>query len=148
LSEDLTGILNTLEYAVPVEPEPDLERLALNRVMSLPAQPAGDRNALLKVLYGTLAGWAALLLLVLGLSLQNMDYLDLLLAGSDYVNWFSSLLVNLQIAYGIVSGLFPADVSAAFREIQAISVLAMVMLVLVAVKTAFVRLTGDNPDMS
>jgi len=140
-------ILSTLENVAPAEPEPELEGLVLSRVMSLPAQPDRVRKTSPRVVYGALAGLAALLFLVLGLSVQNMGYLDLLLAGRDYVYWSSMVLVVLQTAYGIASGLLPVDLSAAFREIQTVSVLAMLMLALVAVKAAFARLTGENPDM-
>jgi len=147
LHDDLVGILSTLENVAPAEPEPELEGLVLSRVMSLPAQPDRVRKTSPRVVYGALAGLAALLFLVLGLSVQNMGYLDLLLAGRDYVYWSSMVLVVLQTAYGIASGLLPVDLSAAFREIQTVSVLAMLMLALVAVKAAFARLTGENPDM-
>jgi hypothetical protein len=101
-----------------------------------------------KAVYGTLAGLAALLLIVLGLSVQSVGYLDLLLAGQDYLYWSSTILVSLQIAYGIVSGLFPADALEALQEIQAVSLLAVFMLILVALKAAIARPTGENPDMS
>jgi len=114
--------------------------------MSLPAQPDRVRKTSPRVVYGALAGLAALLFLVLGLSVQNMGYLDLLLAGRDYVYWSSMVLVVLQTAYGIASGLLPVDLSAAFREIQTVSVLAMLMLVIMTVRAVFARLTGENPD--
>lgn len=148
LRDDLAGILNTLESVVMVEPEPDLERLVMNRVMSLSAYPYEDRITLPKLIYGTLAGLASLLFLMLGLSVQNMGYGDLILAGRDCVYWSSAILVHLQIAYGIVSSLFPEDISAAFREIQVASVLAVFVLVLVAVKTAVARLTVEGTDKS
>ncbi len=148
LRQDLAGILNTLENTVPMEPDADLERLVLNRIMSMPAGPERDRDRVPKVLYGTLAALAALFLLMLGLSFQGMGYLDLVLAARDYTYWSSALLVGLQIAYGTVSGLFPADVFEASREILAVSVLAASTLVFVAVKAAFARLTASDPDMS
>jgi hypothetical protein len=147
LRDDLVGILDTLENVAPVEPEPELEGLVLGRVMSLPAQPDRGHKTSRRVIYGTLAGLAALLFLTVGLSIQNMGYLDLLLAGRDYVYWSSMVLVGLQTAFGIASGLLPVDLSEAFREIQTVSVVAMLMLVTVAVKAAFGRLTGENPDM-
>ena len=145
LHRELAGILNTLENAAPVEPDADLERLVLDRIMSLPSRPRTDRDILTKVLYGSLAGMAALLFLILGLSFQGMGYLDFLLKAQDYTYWSSTLLVNLQIAYGIVSGLFQADVLEASREIVAASVLVVSMLLFLAVKTAFGRLGASEP---
>jgi predicted anti-sigma-YlaC factor YlaD len=146
LRDDLVGILGTLENVAPMEPEPQLEGLVLGRIMSLPNQGDRGRKTSQSVVYGTLAGLAALLFLTVGLSVQNMGYLDLLLAGRDYVYWFSMVLVVLQTAYGIASGLLPVDLSAAFREIQTVSVLAMLMLVIMTVRAVFARLTGENPD--
>jgi hypothetical protein len=147
LRQDLTGILNTLENAVPMEPDADLEKQVLDRIMSMPAGPKGDRDTLPKVAYGTLAGLAALFLLILALSFQSMGYVDLMMAARDYAYWSSAFLVNLQIAYEIVSGLFPVDVVEASREILAVSVLAVFVLLLVAVKTALARSAAENPDM-
>jgi hypothetical protein len=144
LREDLTGILDTLEDVVPVEPDADLERLVLDRIMSLPAAPEKGRDTLPKVLYGTLTALAALLFLVLGLSFQGMGYLDLVLAAEDYTYWFSALLVNLQIAYGIISGLFSVDVFEASREILAVSVLSFSVLLLMAMKAAFRGLAASE----
>jgi predicted anti-sigma-YlaC factor YlaD len=147
LRQDLAGILGTLENAVPAEPGADLERLVLNRIMSLPARPERERDTLSMVLYGTFATLAALLLLMLGLSFQGMDYLDLVQAVQDYTYLFSALLVNLQIAYGIVTGLFPADVLELSREMLAVSLVAAFTLLIVAMKTAFKGPVAGKTDI-
>ena len=147
LHQDLTGILSTLENAVLMEPDADLERRVLDRIVSMPAGPERDRDPLRKVAYGTLAGLAAVFLLMFALSFQSMGYVDLIMAARDYAYWSSAFLVNLQIAYEIVSGLLPVDVLEAAREILAISVLAVFVLLLVAVKTVFARLAAENPDV-
>jgi hypothetical protein len=148
LRDDLTGILKTLENGVPPEPEPYLETLVLDRVMSLPVQREGDRNRSLKVVYGTLGGLAALLSLGLVLSVEDIGYRDLLLAGRDYLYWSTAIIVDLQIAYELVSGLFPVDIYALFREVQVASMLAVLMSLVVAVKVAFSRFTAKDPHMS
>jgi hypothetical protein len=148
MRDDLAGILKTLEDGVPPEPEPYLETLVLNRVMSLPVQRVGDRNRLLKAVYGALGGLAALLFLGLVLSFQDMGYPELLQAGRDYLYWSTAIIVDLQIAYGLVSGLFPLDMYAVFDEVQVASILAVLMSVIVAVKVAFGRFTAEDPHMS
>jgi hypothetical protein len=145
LREDLTGILGALEDVVPVEPDADLERLVLDRIMSLPAAPVRSRDPLPKVFFGTLAALTALLFLVLGLSFQGVGYLDLVLAAEDYTYWLSGFFVNLQIAYGIVSGLFSVDVFESSREILAVSVVSFSVLLLMAVKAAFRGLAASEP---
>ncbi len=63
LFSQLSGILNTLESAKAAEPEPDLERLVMDRIMSLPAQPDNNEQYRpVKLIYGTFAGVVALLL--------------------------------------------------------------------------------------
>jgi hypothetical protein len=137
LKEELSGILGTLESVAPMGPDADLERLALDEIMSLPAPRRTDRDTPTKVVYGSLAGLAALLFLVLGLSFQDMGYPDFVAAARDYTYWSSALLAALQIVYGIISGLFQVDLFEASREILAAYVLAVSMLLFVALKAAF-----------
>lgn len=146
LSRDLTRILGTLERTAAVEPDADLERLVLDRIMSLPALSERGRDMLPKAVFATLAGLAVLLFLVLGLSLAGMGYLDLVLAARDYADRSSALLVNVQIACDLVWGLFSADLLEASRKVLAVSVLTMTALLLAGVKAALARPAAGSPD--
>ena len=144
---DLTGILNVLETAVPVEPQPDLERLVLNRVMSLQVHSDKNLNALLKAIYGSLAGAAILFLFVMSWTLGNTSWFELLLLSRQYLDVFSGIALNLQIIYQMATGLFSPTILSVFRELQAICTFVLFILVFIAVKVALGNPTSQRPDL-
>jgi predicted anti-sigma-YlaC factor YlaD len=149
LFSQLSGILNTLENAKAAEPEPHLERLVMDRIMSLPAPPDNKEQCRpVKLIYGMFAGIVALLLLVISLVLQDSGFPELVLTGKYYLDMFSSFVVDLQIVYQIVAGVFPSEMFSLVLTIQFIFIASMLMLAFVAMKTAFNGPTGGHPDVS
>jgi predicted anti-sigma-YlaC factor YlaD len=149
LFSQLSGILNTLENTKAAEPEPHLERLVMDRIMSLPAQPnKTEQYRPVKLIYGTSAGIVALLLLVISLVVQDSGFPALILMGRYYLDLFSSFVIDLQIAYQIIAGLFPSEMFSLVITIQSIFIASVLMLAFVAMKTAFNGPAGGHPDVS
>jgi hypothetical protein len=149
LSSQLSGILETLENAKPPEPEPHLERLVMDRIMSLTVQPnINEQYRSVRLIYGTSAGIAALLLWATSLIIQDGDLMDLILAGRNYLDLLAGFILDLQIAYQIAAGLFPSEIVSLFFRIQFVFVLATFTVIFVVARTAFGRSTGEYRDVS
>jgi hypothetical protein len=144
LSSDLTGILNPLETATPLEPPPDLERAVLSLVESLGVVPVGNSSGPTKVVCGSLAGLLAVLCLLVGPQVLDIGLLELVAAGTRYLDWFSSILLNLQIAYQIVASLFLPAMSFVIRDIQILSVLFMLLVFVGAIRATVGERAGRN----
>jgi hypothetical protein len=149
LFSQLNGIVDTLENMEPAKPEPHLERLVMDRIMSLPACPHNNgQYRLARMVYGLSAGIIALLLLVISLAIQDSGSLDLILAGRQYLDVLSGFMVDLQIVYQIVASLFPSEIFSLFLGVQFISIFAVFMLVLVTLRTVFGGQTRGHLDAS
>jgi hypothetical protein len=148
LFSQLIRIMDTLENTKPVEPEPHLERLVMDRIMLLPAEPDNyNQYSLSTLFYGSAAGIAAVLLWVIYLIFQDSGLPGLIQTGGQYLDVFSGFVADLQIAYQILAGLFPSEVFSLVLTIQFIFITSVLMLALVAMKTAFNRPTGGHPDV-
>jgi predicted anti-sigma-YlaC factor YlaD len=144
----LSGIMDALENTKPAEPEPYLERLVMDRIMSLPAQPDNNTQySLTMLVYGLAAGIVALLLWAISLTVQDSGFLDLIQVGKQYLDVFSGFMVDLQIVYQILAGLFPSEMFSLFLAIQFIFIASVLMLAFVVMKTAFNGSTGGHPDV-
>ena len=149
LFSQLSGILDTLEKTEPPAPEPHLERLVMDRIMSLPAQPCNNEQyRSVRLVYGSFAGIIALLLWVVSLVVQDSGFPDLIQVGRDYLEMFSGFMVDLQILYQIVAGFFPSEMFSLVLTIQFIFITSVLMLAFVAMKIAFNGSTGEHPDVS
>jgi len=149
LFSQLGGILGTLEKTMPpAGPEPYLERLVMDRIMSLPAQPDTNEQHLSAKLYGSFAGIIAMLLWTISLIVQDSGFPDLIQVGRDYLDMFSGFMVDLQILYQIVAGFFPSEMFSLVLTIQFIFITSVLMLAFVAMKIAFNGSTGEHPDVS
>jgi len=149
LFSQLRGILNILENTKAAEPEPHLERLVMDRIMSLPAQPDNkEQYRSAKLVYGLLAGIIAMLLWIISLIVQDSGFQDIIEAGRNYLDVFSGFIVDLQIVYQIAAGLFPSEMFSLVLTIQFISIAAILMLAFLVMKTAFNGSTGGHPDVS
>lgn len=148
LFSQLSGILVTLENTDMPEPEPRLEGLVMEQIMLLPAQPDNkEQYRLTTLIYGMFAGIVALLLWIISLTIQDSGFLDLIQVGKLYLDVFSGFMVDLQIVYQIVAGLFPSEMFSLVLTIQFIFIASVLMLVFVAMKTAFNGSTGGHPDV-
>ena len=148
LFSQLSGIMDTLENTKPAEPEPHLERLVMDRIMSLPAEPDNNEQySLTTLFYGSAAGIVAVLLWAISLIVQDSGLPDLIQAGKHYLDVFSGFMVDLQIVYQIVAGLFPSEMFSLVLTIQFIFIASVLMLAFVAMKTAFNGPTGGHPDV-
>lgn len=148
LFSQLSGILNTLENAKPAEPEPDLQRLVMDRVMALPPQAENNQYRLIGVAYGLLAGVVALILLISGITIQESGFSDIILAARQYLDMISIFVMDMQIAYQIVAGMFPSEIYSLFLSIQFIFIASILMIALVAVRRTYSRQAGGHPDVS
>jgi len=149
LFSQLNGILDTLENTKPAEPELHLERVVMDRIMSLPAQPCNNEQyRSVRLVYGSFAGIIALLLWVVSLVVQDSGFPDLIQVGRDYLEMFSGFMVDLQILYQIVAGFFPSEMFSLVLTIQFIFIASVVMLAFVAMKIAFNGSTGGHPNVS
>lgn len=149
LFSQLNGILDTLENTVPAEPEPHLERLVIDRIMSLPAQTDNREQYIsASLVYGSFAGIIALLLWIINLTVQDSGFPGLILTGRYYLDMFSGFMVDLQIAYQIVASLFPSEIFSLSLGVQFTFIMAVFMLAIVALKTVFAGQTGGYPDVS
>jgi hypothetical protein len=149
LFSQLNGIVDTLENAKPPELKPHLEQLVMDRIMSLPAHPHNNgQHRLARLAYGSLAGIVALFLSVIGLAIQDGGYTELILAGRHYLEVFSDIVLDLQIAYQIAAGLFPSELLSLFLGVQFVSIFAVFMLALVTLKTVFGGQTRGHLDVS
>ncbi len=79
---------------------------------------------------------------------QDWGLMDLILTGRNYLDMLSSFMVDLQIVYQIVAGLFPSEIFSLCLRIQFVFIVAMFMLAFVAMKTAFSRSAGEYRDVS
>ncbi len=148
LFSQLSVIMDTLENTKPVEPEPHLERLVMDRVMTLPAEPNIDnQHSLTPLFYGSAAGIAAVVLLVISLIVQESGLPGLIQAGKEYLDVFSGFVVDLQIVYQIAAGLFPWEIFSLVLIIQFILIASVLMLAFVAMKTVFNGPPGGYPDV-
>jgi len=149
LFSQLSGILGTLENTVPTEPEPHLDRLVMDRIMSLPVQPSNnEKYGSTKLVYASFAGIVTLLLLVISLAVQGSSFPDLILMGRQYLDVFSDFMLDLQIVYQIVAGLFSSEIFSLVLGIQFVIMIAIFMLMFMAVRTVFSGPTGGHPDAS
>lgn len=138
LLSQLRGILDTLENAKPPEPESHLERLVMDRIMLLPAQPANNEQCKSTMLvYGLSAGIIALLVWTISLTVQESAFSSLILVGRNYLDVLSGFMVDLQIVYQIVASLFPSEIFSLSLGVQFISILAVFILALVALRIVF-----------
>jgi predicted anti-sigma-YlaC factor YlaD len=148
LFSQLSGIMDTLENAKPAEPEPHLERLVMDRIMSLPAETDNDNQySLTALFYGAAAGIAAVVLWAISLIVQDGGLPGLIEVGKQCLDVFSDFMAGLQIVYQIVAGLFPSEVFLLVLTIQFIFIASVLMLAFVAMKTAFNGPTGGHPDV-
>jgi predicted anti-sigma-YlaC factor YlaD len=148
LFSQLSGIMDTLENTKPAEPEPHLESLVMDRIMSLPAEPDNDNQySLTTRFYGSAAGITAVLLWAISLIAQDSGLPDLIEAGKQYLDVFSGFMADLQIVYQIVAGLFPSEMLSLVLTIQSIFIVSLLMLAFVAMKTAFNGPAGGHPDV-
>ena len=149
LLSQLSGILNTLENTESPKPGPDLERLVMEQVMLLPVQlDNNEEYRPVRLIYGTFAGIVASLLWIISLTIQDWDLMDLILAGRSYLDVLSGFMVDMQIVYQIVAGLFPSEMFSLFLSIQFIFIITMFMLAFVVVRTVFGGSTGEYRDVS
>ena len=149
LFSQLNGILDTLENTKPAEPELHLERVVMDRIMSLPAQPCNNEQyRSVRLVYGSFAGIIAMLLWTISLIVQDSGFPDLIQVGRDYLDMFSGFMVDLQILYQIVAGFFPSEMFSLVLTIQFIFITSVLMLAFVAMKIAFNGSTGEHPDVS
>lgn len=144
LSSDLTGILIALESATPLEPPPDLELVVLSRVASLEVASTGNGGGPAKVLCGALAGLMALLCALVGPRVLDISPIELLATGTGYLDWFSSILFNLQIAYQIAASPFLPAMSFVVRDVQILSVLFMGLAFVGAIRATVGGLADGN----
>jgi hypothetical protein len=149
LFSQLGGILGTLENTVPAEPEPHIERLVMEQIMLIPAKQ-GNKELYRSVrqVYGTLAGIIAFLVWITSLTIQDWSLTDLILAARNYLDVLFGYIVDLQIVYQIVAGLFPSEIISLLFRIQFIFIIGIFMLVFLAMRTAPGRPTGANRDVS
>lgn len=149
LFSQLSGILGTLEKTVPPGPESHLERLVMDRIMSLPDRPdTNEQHISAKLVYGSFAGITAMLLWTISLIVQDSGFPDPIQAGRHYLDVFAGFIVDLQIVYQIVAGLFPSEIFSLVLTIQFIFIASVLMLAFVAMKTVFNGSTGRHPDVS
>ncbi len=142
---DLGAILATLEEACPQEPAPELERMTLARLATLPAPKRDDGLELSRFVRGTIAGLAALLVLTIGVTLQGMGIADIILAGRHYLDLASGVLTDAQIVYQIASGLFPSEVISWLMEAKLITIASMLIVLFMALRSMMTQ-TAEAGD--
>jgi hypothetical protein len=140
LFNHLQEILGALETATPVEPSPGLEKLALDRIRSLPLSANNGQYEFTKLVYGSMLVVVLSLLLVISLSLKNANLFDLILQGRRLIYLFSGIAMNVQIIYQVGSGFFATTLFSIFRQIEFVYMAAIPVTVFLAIKTVFAKL--------
>jgi predicted anti-sigma-YlaC factor YlaD len=155
---ELHRIFHSLETAAPVEPDPGLEKLLLERIKTLPAtglktvsKPAlktasDEAPGLAKMIYGWLAAALVLLLWAIHLTLQDAGAAGLLLQSRKYLAFLSGIALDSQIICQVVAGVFTKSMLSIFREIQNIYLAAILFGVVLTVRFAAVQLVNPKPD--
>jgi len=141
---DLQGILGTLEQTTPVEPPPALVQATLDRLMALPDPACHAAPPFPQIVYGTVAGIAALLLLIVSVVVESTNLADVLLAGRHYLDLFSGVIVSTQVIYQILSSLFSPAILSWLVKGQVITVVLVVMSLFIALRTVVAGPADDN----
>ena len=134
-SQVAEDILGTLEQTVPMEPPPALVQATLDRLMPLPDPLYRAAPPFPTIVYGTMAGIAALLLLIVSVVVESASFADVLLAGRHYLDLFSGVIVGTQVIYQILSSLFSSAILSWLVKGQVITVVLVVMSLFIALRT-------------
>lgn len=122
LYDGLHQILTPLEAVPPVEPDPGLEKIVMERIKKLPVAGLetglNQDSGLVKMIYGWLAAALVLLMLAIHLTLQNTNFPEFLLQTRQYSGFLSGIALDSQIIFQVIAGIFSQTVSSIFQEIQ------------------------------
>ena len=118
----------------------------MEQVMLLPVQPDNNEQYRpVRLIYGTFAGIVALLLWIISLTIQDRGLMDLIQAGRSYLDVLSGFMVDLQIVYQIVAGLFPSEIFSLFLSIQFIFIVYSVHAGFCGREDSLWRINGRIP---
>jgi hypothetical protein len=151
LYDGLHQILTPLEAAPPVEPDPGLEKMVMERIKKLPVTRSKPRSheetGLAKMIYGWLATALVLLMLAIHLALQNTNFPEFLLQIRQYSGFLSGIALDSQIILQVIAGVFSQTISLIFREIQNIFLAAIMFGVVLTIRYTVVKLAGPKLDL-
>jgi hypothetical protein len=139
LMDDLQGIMQTLETSPQVEPPPDLEKLVMNRIQSLPASTENSSNNFLKALYGSISIAAVMLASAFTLGLHEDSIPSIISHGATGLFSFLENVWNFQIVYNLLSGVFPQIISSISKTIQAVYIIAGFAAIIMGVKSLLLQ---------
>ena len=141
---ELTVILGSLEAIPPVEPDPGLEKKILKRIQTLPALVKRGGDGLFKLFIGSLSVIVTLFLLVTTLTFNNISFFDMLIQGMNLIYSFSGVVLDFQIIYHFITGLFSKTLFSIFQQVQSVYTIAIFMTVFLTVKTVYGKLVAPK----
>ncbi len=140
LFDELTVILGTLEATSMVEPESGLEKKVMKRIQSLPVLVKQGDDGLSKMFMGSLSVIFTLILLISTPILNHISFLDMLIHGRSFIYRLSGIVLDCQIIYHFVSGLFSTFLFSLLQQIQSVYTIALFMTVFLGVKAVYGKL--------
>jgi hypothetical protein len=146
LYDDLDHILTPLEAAGPVEPDPGIEQIILEKIQEQPVSLSRPEPGLAKLIYVWVAFACILLMLAIQWTLGGMDFPQLLLQIRQYINSFSGIALDLQIIYQFIASIFTQGLVSILWEIHYIGLAAFLFGIILTIRFTAVKPANPDPE--
>jgi hypothetical protein len=134
LFNDMQGIVGTLETAPQVEPDPNLEKLVMDRIQSLPAFGPVDAEGFMMALYASISLAALSLVFLAALNFSEAGILELITASLRGLYSLTDNAWIARVACHVTFELFPQSIVQCINTIFGVYILAGLAAAFMVVK--------------